>query len=186
MRGSMKTRNRFASVLLSGVLAFSLCPISAYTVEASDGPDRDNASRLEQTPPPIRSFSGRFRRGIRLDRAYALGAVCTITINGGTVNASGGGYDAGIGNGDGSGGPYAAVTITGSKLDAAPSDAGTYWVQVEPRPRNCTHPPKCRRGGARRHDRRHGTGAAAVAALGCAALAGAAMTAAIRARRRIR
>ena len=52
MRGSMKTRNRFASVLLSGVLAFSLCPISAYAVEASDGPDRDNASHLEQTPPP--------------------------------------------------------------------------------------------------------------------------------------
>lgn len=50
MRGSMKTRNRFASVLLSGVLAFSLYPISAYDVEASDGPDRDNASRLEQTP----------------------------------------------------------------------------------------------------------------------------------------
>ena len=59
MRGSMKTRNRFASVLLSGVLAFSLCPISAYAVKASDGPDRDNTSHLEQTPP-IRSFSGRF------------------------------------------------------------------------------------------------------------------------------
>lgn len=51
MRGNMKTRNRFASVLLSGVLAFSLCPISAYAVEASDGPDRDNAPHLEQTPP---------------------------------------------------------------------------------------------------------------------------------------
>lgn len=50
MRGSMKTRNWFASVLLSGVLAFSLCPISAYAAEASDGPDRDNASHLEQTP----------------------------------------------------------------------------------------------------------------------------------------
>lgn len=59
MRGSMKTRNWFASVLLSGVLAFSLCPISAYAAEASDGPNRDNASHLEQTPP-IRSFSGRF------------------------------------------------------------------------------------------------------------------------------
>ena len=51
MRGSMKTRNRFASVLLSGVLAFSLCPISAYAVKASGGPDRDNTSHLEQTPP---------------------------------------------------------------------------------------------------------------------------------------
>lgn len=50
MRGSTKTRNRFASVLLSGVLAFSFCPISAYAVEASDGPDRDNTSHLEQTP----------------------------------------------------------------------------------------------------------------------------------------
>lgn len=50
MRGNMKTRNQFASVLLSGVFAFSLCPISAYAVEASDGPDRDNASHLEQTP----------------------------------------------------------------------------------------------------------------------------------------
>ena len=56
MRGSMKTRNRFASVLLSGVLAFSLCPISAVAVIASDGPDRDNPSHLEQTPPPNQKF----------------------------------------------------------------------------------------------------------------------------------
>lgn len=60
-----------------------------------------------------------------------------------------------------------------------PAPIGCRW---KPRPRNCTHPPKRRREGARQHDRRHGTGAAAVAALGCAALAGAAMTAAIRAR----
>lgn len=185
MRGSMKTRNWFASVLLSGVLAFSLCPISAYAVEASDGPDRDNASRLEQTPPSEVLAEGPEEESASTEHMPSGPSAPSRSTEAPLTHRA---ADTALASATGT---AAAAPMPQSPSPAAnstqrhrmPAPIGCRW---KPRPRNCTHPPKRRRGGARRHDRRHGTGAAAVAALGCAALAGAAMTAAIRARRRIR